>query len=59
MQVFVENLALAVGQFLEAGKGGIQRFFAAKLDAEFGQLGPEGIAAGELAQRQAVGAPAH
>ena len=35
LQVFVEYLALLVGQTLEAGKRGIERLLAVEHDAEF------------------------
>jgi hypothetical protein len=59
LQVLVENLALAVGQVLEARKRGIQCLFAVHHDAQLGQARAEGIAAGQFAQGQLVGAPAH
>ena len=59
MQIFIENFAFFVGQFFKAGKSGIERFFALQFDAQIGKLGFKGIAAGKLAQAQAVGGPAH
>ena len=54
MQVFVEDLVLAVGQFLETGKGRVQGLVAIELDTEFLQAALEGIAPGMLAQNQFV-----
>ena len=59
MQIFVEDLALLVGELLEARERVIERLLAAKIDAELGKARPERVATGELAQHQPVGAPAH
>src|SRR6266542_2972922 len=58
MQVLVEDLALLVGTLLEACEGVIDRLLGAQIDAELRESRLEGIAPGELAQHQLVGAPA-
>ena len=57
--IFVKNLSLAVGQFLEAGKGGVDLGFAVKLHTQLLQALLEGIAPAEFAQHNLVSAPAH
>ena len=44
MQVLIEDFVLAVGQFLEAGEGGIKCLVAFQLNAKFLQTGLEGVA---------------
>ena len=58
LQVLVEDFTLLVGEVLEAGERGVERLLAVEHDAEFGELGLEGVAAGQLAERQTVGVPA-
>jgi len=58
LQVFVEDLALLVGEVLEAGKGGIERLFRVEFDTQLLKPRAEGIAPGQLAQGELVGGPA-
>ncbi len=57
--VFVEDLRLAVGQFLEARERRIQLAFAFERDAQLLQTLLERIAARQLAEHDLVRAPAH
>src|SRR5574343_373444 len=57
--ILVEDFMLAIGQFLEAGKGGVQRLIAIQLDSQFLQAGLEGITPGMLTEHKLVLCPAH
>ena len=58
VQVLVEDLALLVGELLEARERGIERVLVGQVDAELGEPRLERVAPGELAEHQLVGAPA-
>ena len=57
--VFVKNLALAIGQLLEACESLIDGGFAIQLHTQLLQALFEGVATAELAQHDFVGGPAH
>ena len=56
LQVLVEDLGLLVGEVLEALEGLVVGLLALELDAELLQALLEGVAAGELAEHDLVGA---
>ena len=59
MQILVENIVLLVGEFLEPGECGIERFFRVQFNTQLSQARTKCIASGVLAQHHFVRAPAH
>ena len=57
--VLIEDLAFAVGKFLELGKGIVDFGLAFQHHAQILQALLEGVATAELAQHDFVGCPAH
>ena len=57
--VLVEDVALAVGQLLEAGECGVDLAFALHLHTQVLQPLLKSVAARDFAQHDLVGAPAH
>ena len=58
LQILIEDFAFLVGEILEALERFVQFFFRRQIDAELVQAGLERVAPRELAEREAVVAPA-